>query len=178
MNIYVLAETPAEAARYHNDRHVIKMILESAQILSTAHVYLDGALAAKSRVPLVLRPTHINHPCVQWARASAANYTWLCELARELCIEYNVRYNKTHSYVDNGLIQRLITNRPLNMPLQPLTPFAQCMPRQFTDADAVVAYRRYYFNEKAHIATWTVRGKPHWWNVMELEYKNKYRSQA
>lgn len=173
MNIFVLAETPAEAARYHNDRHVAKMILESAQILSTAHVFLDGDAASKYRIGQpILRPTHVNHPCTLWARASSANYAWLAELMRSLCIEYSVRFDKHHVFAQSGLLNKLQLHSPLNLPRGELTPFAQCMPMQYTDINAVAAYRRYYFYEKRHIAEWKVRGKPHWWSMMESEQKN------
>ena len=92
MNIFYLSNDPAECARFHNDRHVIKMILETSQLLSTAHRVLDGTLSVgrsasgrkktsyvlmDQREPVLYSATHINHPSAIWVRQSYANYVWL-----------------------------------------------------------------------------------------------------
>lgn len=170
MNIFVLSEDPRECARFHNDRHVVKMILETCQLMSTAHVFLDGERTAKARVPLILRPTHVNHPVAIWVRQTAENYNWAGELLRNLCLEYNQRYGKVHSYVTNGLVARLMLHRPMNMQHGQRTPFAQCMPAQYRRASAVEAYRLYYFHEKWHMDSWRAPARtPQWWLDMKKE---------
>lgn len=172
MNIFVLDTNPNMAARYHNDRHVIKMILESAQMLSTAHVFLDGPVTSKARVPWILRPTHINHPCAKWVREASENYVWLYQLMEALLMQYRARFGKIHKYERNGLFHELSSKLPLNIPIGPRTPFAQAMPPQYRNCDPVAAYRAYYFNEKQHLAQWRYPAdKPVWWDGMEFRAK-------
>jgi hypothetical protein len=156
MNIFVLDRVAGLAARYHCDKHASKMILETAQILSTVH-HLHGA----EDVPY--RPTHKRHPCVLWAAETRANYFWLWDLGKELGNEFEFRRGKRHksSEVIDKLRQapeamdRMSTVR---------TPFAQCMPDEFKDDDAVQAYRNYYLHAKKDIATWDWgREPPPWW---------------
>jgi hypothetical protein len=164
MNIFVLDMNPRLAAQYHNNRHVSKMILETAQILSTAHYFLDGARTAEKRVPGLLKPTHINHPCVAWARTSSGSYDWLHSLWTGLIEEFGLRFARGHVYGETGIVDALRT-RPLNITMCERQPFAQAMPLQYRRADPVRAYRLYYFYEKAHIAQWTgPNGTPLWWD--------------
>lgn len=167
MNIFVLAKSPREAARMHCDKHCIKMILESAQLLSTAHHVLDGKTRALKRLgKRVPKPTHRNHPCAQWARQTNTNYMWLHTLMCELCREYTKRYGRTHKYQRYVLLALL--HVPLNIPSGPRTPFAQCMPPQYKSVSAVSAYRRYYRGEKRRFATWRLpRMIPTWFNKGE-----------
>ena len=88
MNIFYLDKNPKLCAQYHVDRHVVKMILETAQLLSTAH-WLTGGEGP-------YRATHKNHPSAIWARSNKSNYNWLCKLGLELCEEYTYRYGKIH----------------------------------------------------------------------------------
>lgn len=168
MNIFVLDANPLEAARFHNDRHVSKMILESAQILSTVHVKLDGIGLAYKRVGKdLLRPTHMNHPCVAWARAGSANYLWLQALMAALTEQYSARWGATHAYA--GLAATLAT-LPRQLPLTAShTRWPQCMPMRYQGADPVLAYRRYYVAEKQHLATWSPPASvPEWWTDLSL----------
>jgi hypothetical protein len=153
MNIFILDANPCKAAEYHNDRHVVKMILESAQMLSTAHH--ESGVAP----PQAYKSTHKNHPCNVWARATTANYRWLHELALELCAEYTRRYNKRHKTQD---VIEALADPPQGTPNEPMTPFAQAMPDDLKHVNAVVAYRQYYRRDKANISTWK-RGSPTWW---------------
>lgn len=170
MNIFVLAQTPFEIAKFHADRHVAKMMLETAQILSTAHVFLDGVETAKARVPLILRPTHVNHPWARWARSSSSNYAWASSILLSLAAEYGIRFKKTHQfYAQNGVAWQL-QPKPLNLPVGKTTTMPQCMPKMYQRADVVEAYRRYYFCEKRHVAVWsTPREVPEWWEQMERD---------
>jgi len=111
MNIFYLDNDPKVCAEMHNDKHCIKMILEYAQLLSTAHRVLDGTLSVglsetgrkqtryvlpDNRESKLYVATHINHPSAIWVRKSYANYVWLSKLLTELCREYTYRYGKVH----------------------------------------------------------------------------------
>lgn len=91
MNIFILDTDIKLSARYHVDRHIVKMPLETAQLLCTAH-HAGGT--DKDTIPY--RMTYKNHPCAMWARENISNYTWLCYFGLELCYEYTYRYKKVH----------------------------------------------------------------------------------
>lgn len=152
MNIFILDINPVLAAQYQCDKHVVKMVLESAQILST----INGG---------PYKPTHANHPCVAWARENSGNYAWLALHAIALCHEYTTRYGKRHKCED--IIADLLCI-PFSIPREYRTPFIQCMPEQYRGDDAVKAYRRYYVSEKAKFARWTNRNIPQWFIDMSI----------
>ena len=93
MNVFILDENPALAARYHMDVHVVKMVLESAQLLSTCFLHFD-IVGDKSKV---YKPTHPNHPCSVWLRESFSNVVWLYQLLKELLYEYTYRFGRIHA---------------------------------------------------------------------------------
>ena len=153
MNIFILDKEVEKCAEYHCDKHVIKMILESAQMLS-AVVRLNGH-------DIGYKLTHKNHPCTIWARESLSNYNWLVRLTRLLNYEYRYRYDKDINHKSYDLVKTL----PIpDLPDIGLTPFAQAMPDQYKNKNAVKAYRDYYINEKSSFLTWTKRKKPTWMN--------------
>lgn len=125
------------------------MIVESAQMLCT--VYGPGA---------PYKPTHRNHPCTLWVASSKANYDWLCAHAKAMCAEYTRRYHRRHKTED--VIDQMC-NAQLTFPNHELTPFAQALPEQYRNEDAVVAYRKYYMQEKSSFAEWNHSNKPDWW---------------
>lgn len=159
MNIFALDYDPAEAAKYHLDKHVVKMPLETAQMLST----IQNKFGYKTRY----KPTHVNHPCTLWAEQSASNYAWLVELGFELCAEYSYRYNRIHAC--QAIINDL-SKPPIEMLDIGFTEFAMAMPDECKDSNPVTAYRNYYRLYKAHIANWTHRNVPEW---MEELYAGK-----
>lgn len=163
MNIFVLAKNPEQAARYHCDRHVVKMILESAQLLSTAHHLLSATDAgSKKFLKLLYKPTHAQHPCAVWVRQSSTNYLWLHSLMWHLLEEYRRRYgNKEHAC--EAMCWRHLQWVPQHMPRGPRTPFAQCMPAQYKSPSAVSAYRKYYRGEKRSFAKWSAPAKVPTW---------------
>ena len=124
MNIFVLDNNPHVAAMYACDKHVVKMILESAQMLCSVHP--EGTAPYKR--------SFYNHPCTKWVRASSENYDWLIEHARALCTEYTRRYGKVHK--SEKVIDWCDANRP-ELPDVGLTPFAQAMPEDYKNEDAV-----------------------------------------
>lgn len=162
MNIFILDQDPVTCATYHCDKHVIKMILESAQLLSTAVNVLSGKQVAP------YKSTHINHPCSIWARQSYANFAWLWELMCALNYEYKYRFPKplepNHLAYDKCFIKLLDYGHllPNQLHRQPMDPFVQCMPEQYKQKDAVKAYRAYYKGDKQHLAKWTKRIEPYW----------------
>jgi hypothetical protein len=154
MNIFVVDSDPDVAAQSLCDKHIVKMVLESAQLLCAP--FSPGTAPYKR--------THFNHPCAAWVRASIANYAWLLEHARALEREYRFRFGRDHACVDVIAWCRRHA-RKSGVPRGPLTPFAQAMPEVYRVAgDAVAAYRSYYIAEKAYMARWN-RGRkpPPWW---------------
>lgn len=153
MNIFVLDYDPVYAAKYHCNKHLIKMILESCQLMSTAHHVLGGGGP--------LRQTHTNHPCSKWVRESTENYDWLHNLTIELCKEYTFRYNKVHKYEREGVLASL-KQHPFMLMRVPMTSFAQAMPDEYKHIDAVTAYRTYYLKDKFEILDYKNRDMPYW----------------
>lgn len=150
MNIFVLDYEPSEAARLHLDKHIVKMPLETAQILCTVRHQFGKQAQYK--------PTHVSHPCTVWAGQSKENYSWLVELGLELCAEYSYRYGKRHAC--QSVIEG-ISDAPISMDLG-FTQFAQAMPDECKNSDPVTAYRNYYRLHKSHIASWKHRNIPEW----------------
>lgn len=155
MNIFVLDRNITTCAQYHADRHVVKMILESAQMLCTV-LFENGVTAP-------YRPTHRRHPCTLWAGGSLSNWVWLRDLALALNREYRYRYDRERDHRSAEVAAGL--------PLPPiedlgLTEFVQAMPERYrVPGDAVRAYRSFYVHEKARLARWTRRGAPPWFSV-------------
>ena len=145
MNIFYLDKCPEKAARLQYNKHVVKMILESAQMLCTAHHCIMGEDA---NVPY--KVAHRNHPSTIWARQSGENYTWLYRHMMELGREYERRYGKKHlsiikcedplSILPGGILETGLTEMP------------QCMPDEYKDKCSIKAYWNYYIGEKHVVA--------------------------
>jgi hypothetical protein len=180
MNIFVVNSNPRQAAHDLCDKHVVKMIVESAQMLSTAHRVLDGKPSTRQtktgrNVKDWVHPdSHldmsmcfavmVNHPCTRWAMENDKNYLWLQQHAVGLLDEYTIRYGKIHSM--DELIRAMLSKAPAKSPAAvATTPFAQAMPDQYRNPDAVTAYRNYYMGEKRRFAAWKTGHKPYWWKV-------------
>lgn len=158
MNIFVVDRDPIVAATQLCDKHVVKMIVEGCQMLSTIH-RLAGSHVIHAPVELY-KSSFINHPCTIWARTSVNNYLWLAEHTLALSNEYTERYGKIHKANDMSIW--FCNNIPTNILKTVLTPFAQAMPEQYKNLDAVQAYRNYYIHEKARFATWKFTNPPEW----------------
>lgn len=156
MNIFVLDEDIVLCARYHLDKHVVKMPLESAQMLSTGVLFHGGVARYKT--------VHKNHPCTIWARETKSNFKWLADLGVELCREYTFRYGKVHKCLE---VIRECLDRLEVIPDGPLTPFAQAMPEEYKKDNPVEAYRAFYTGAKRKFATWKNREVPEWFNVRQ-----------
>ena len=151
MNIFAVHKNPVRAAQCLSDKHVIKMILESAQMLCTS-IHLHGGSAP-------YRVAHKNHPCTIWTRSSRSNFMWLCEHALELCRIYTDNFDRVHS--SEKVINECLRKAYL-IPDGPLTAFAQAMPDEFKNDCAIQAYRSYYTKAKQSINKWTYQSRPSW----------------
>ena len=160
MNIFYLHKNPERAAEMHCDKHVVKMILETAQLMSTAHRFLDGDRYADKNG--LYKLTHKNHPTAIWVRKSKENYMWTWNLLDALLQEYTKRYNKHHA---TGRLHEPLFKCPDN--IEHNLSFSDpplCMPEEYKTDDAIESYRNYYINDKASFATWKVSPTPEWFN--------------
>jgi len=176
VNIFYVSPDPVQAAQWMVDKHVVKMILESAQLLSTAHRVLDGReVVGKSktgrnakrwilddaREPVLYQATHINHPSAVWARKSIENYNWLAEHLFALGEEYTYRYSKTHKCF--GELSYQLQSPPKNLTNYDMTTMPSAMaPEYVVSEDPIVNYRNYYKIGKASMHSWKNRQPPEW----------------
>ncbi len=160
MNIFVLDENPQVAAKMHNDKHVVKMILESAQLLCGVHHMTDPLTDPLTTEQVPYKLSHKNHPCSIWARQCIENYIWLCDLGLSLCEEYTYRYGKRHKSQD--VIEWCLINKPNLRENGDITSFALAMPDECKTKTAVESYRLYYLTHKRDMSTWKSRNKPEW----------------
>ena len=156
MNLFFVNKDPVVAAFDLVDKHVVKMILECCQMMSTAarrngyeseHIYKDA---------------HVNHPMTKWVGDSKEHYAWCWEHAIALSSEYRVRYGKTHK--SSRLLPRL-TVAMAKVPSNGWVDPPLCMPDEYKIGDYVESYREYYRKGKAHIHTWTRKQIPAWINA-------------
>lgn len=181
MNIFVLDENPRVAAKYMCDKHVVKMVTESAQMLSTVHRILDGSAELRpsksgkkklmywklpdERENVLYRVAHQNHPCTIWAAGGIENYQWLVNHYQALAEEYTKRYGKMHKAFWKNNIGLHLSQPPFNIQNVYRTPFAIAMkkfPQCIVHGDAVKSYRNYYIMEKSRFAKWKIGGPPEW----------------
>ena len=159
MNIFAVHDNPVIAAHMLCDKHVVKMIVEGCQMLSTIH-RINGSHIIYAPVELY-KQSFQNHPCTIWARENIENYYWLAYHTNELSREYTLRYNRQHKA--HEMTEWFLKNPPCNIPQARLTPFAQAMPDKYKDSDPVQAYRKYYINEKSRFAKWKFTKPPAWY---------------
>lgn len=186
MNIFSLDYDPVRAAIFHCDKHVVKMIVESAQMLSTAHRMLDGkmttilattktGLLRKKKVwtldddrnDILYKVAHPSHPSTKWTALTAANYNWHYRLFVALCDEYTLRYSKIHK--SDAMLRTVLGNRPNNIAGHTnsvITPFALAMkqnPECMDPSDPVGSYRKFYKTKQSRFKmVWTKRQVPSW----------------
>lgn len=181
MNIFYFNRDVKQCAKEHCDKHVVKMIIEYAQLLSTAHRVLDGTEITiiknnrKKKIWLLedsdfddvlYAATHVNHPSAKWVRQCYENYSWLLNLWIQLCFEYSKRYGKTHKTFST-LFSHLI-HAPINIVHD--TKFSapwRAMPDQFkvdkSQQDyCQLSYQNYFKTEKKHLANWKNNEIPKW----------------
>lgn len=158
MNIFYLHDDPKLCAQAHCDKHVVKMIVETAQLLSTAHHVLDGNTGKA-----IYKPTHPKHPSAIWCRETDSNYVWLWCLLVSLCKEYTHRYGKIHKCQWSGVVKELMT-LPSNIKRGDFTQPTPAMPDNYKTVDSIESYHNYYNGSKASFAKWTNRPIPSWFN--------------
>lgn len=152
MNIFFLDRDIHKCVEYHCDKHVVKMILEYAQLLCSVH-HMTGTGTEQ-----MYKLTHKNHPDAIWARQSTENYAYLISLATLLGEEYTFRYGKVHKSI--GVIESLPYPE---LPDAAFTEPPKCVHDDFKEiGDTVEAYRRYYIRDKGHFCTWSRRLVPGW----------------
>ena len=176
MNIFYLHPTPKTSAKLHCDKHVVKMIIEYAQQLCTAHRLLDGIewiddssgrkikrwkLEDSHLDGLLYKASHVNHPDNIWVRQSVKNYDYLYKMFVFLCEEYTWRYGKIHE--TEKKLRRVLHKAPINIPTDvEFSEPPQAMPDYCKNENTVTAYRNYYINEKKDFAKWTKQPIPDW----------------
>lgn len=166
MNIFALDDDPYAAAAYQCDRHVVKMLLETGQILSTVHWLHDYAGVPDRYISVFYKPTHQRHPCVIWAAETYGNYTWLRHHFYGLQIEYSHRFGKDHATFTK--LKTAVAHAPATITKldEPRSPFALAMPEQYKlIGNPVEAYRAYYKYDKMTKPTmqrYTKRQPPAW----------------
>lgn len=163
MNIFWLDNEAVKAAQAQCDKHVVKMTLETAQILThVCHVFLPQG----TKIPYKpLSKAHHFHPSVLWAMESVNNYEWLCDHGLALANEYTKRYKKTHK--SEAVIKWAAQQNMANMPKLGLTPIKIAIKKDTYAlshiSDPVVIYRTYYVLDKHKFAKWTAVDPPTWW---------------
>jgi len=141
MNVFALSEDPKQAARWHCDKHVVKMLLESVQIL-------NGALYERELDDMAFYGyTHKHHPCTLWAAESWANFEWLVQLTHYLDKEWQLRYDHDYHHTSyHKVLDNWWNGREWTLPAErePRTKFALAMPEDVKRDDPIMAYRDYY----------------------------------
>lgn len=172
MNLFVTHRCPVAAAQDHSDKHLVKMILETAQLLCTAH-HIDGD---PTDVPGIYKATHRNHPSAVWVRETSGNYVWAYRLFRALCMEYRERYGRVHK-TETKLLGPLMAF-PRYIIHDDLLPPPACMPDEFKlpeeeDDWPVQSYRQYLARGKSWLTVDSFKkrdgGAPHWFQVLVEE---------
>lgn len=162
MNIFYFYPCPTLSAQAQPDKMLVKMPLETAQMLSTAHRVCDGNEYADKAG--LYKEAYKNHPCTIWARETSANYLWLYTHFIALGREYSYRYQKKHASLVK--LAKALRHLPKNIVKGDLTPPALAMPDQYKEPnDPVLSYRQYCIAEKTY-AQWNKnRPKPNWWTT-------------
>jgi hypothetical protein len=176
MNIFYLDPAPKKCAQMHLDKHVVKMIIEYAQLMSTAHRVIDGEeyidktangrSIKRWRLPddresSLMKACHVNHPSGVWLRKNSENYMWLFAMWYYLCEEYTFRYGKHHACA--RLLNELAV-APLKIENGIFTPPTPAMPDDCKIPNNVLgSYHKYYIERKSHFARWTKREVPYWY---------------
>jgi hypothetical protein len=171
MNLFLLSKNLKHCAKYHCDRHVVKMILEYAQLLSTVFWVLEPKKAEKLyEKGIIYKKTHINHPVSIWAREHPNNYKVIARLGVYLTREYTYRYGKIHKTTPKLLFFRKTfpkfskCDKKLSGPWN-TTESPQCFGEgndYLKDCNVIRGYRNYYNNCKSHLFSWKNRPAPKW----------------
>ena len=181
MNIFYLHEDPIQNAKWHIDKHIVKMPIEYAQLMSTAHRLLDGEMYLgktaigrnikrwklhDEREDILYKASHINHPSAIWVRESIENYFQMYKLYMAVLAEFTNRYGKIHGSSKPSIA---LIRPPSNIPMVKGTQLPQCMPEMCKVKDnPILAYRNYYIVEKNSFASWKNREIPEWFQTKDI----------
>jgi hypothetical protein len=156
MQIFILDYDINKNVEYYADKHIVKILTEICQILSTV------ARLNKVYHSDLYKITHENHPCTKWCSESINNFVYCLDLANAIYNEYQYRYNKPEKHQKALQIIQYLKNNYPDLPKKGLTQFTQAIPDIYKQIDTVKAYREYYKQEKQHLFKWTNRQKPDW----------------
>ena len=181
MNIFYLHEDPIQNAKWHIDKHIVKMPIEYAQLMSTAHRLLDGEMYLgktaigrnikrwrlhDEREDILYKASHINHPSAIWVRESIENYFEMYKLYMAVLAEFTNRYGKVHGSSKPSIA---LIRPPSNIPMVKGTQLPQCMPEMCkVKNNPILAYRNYYIVEKNSFASWKNREIPEWFQTKDI----------
>ena len=181
MNIFYLHEDPIQNAKWHIDKHIVKMPIEYAQLMSTAHRLLDGEMYIgktaigrnikrwrlhDEREDILYKASHINHPSAIWVRESIENYFEMYKLYMAVLAEFTNRYGKVHGSSKPSIA---LIRPPKNIPMVKGTQLPQCMPEICkVKNNPILAYRNYYIVEKNSFASWKNREIPEWFQTKDI----------
>ena len=181
MNIFYLHEDPVQNAKWHIDKHIVKMPIEYAQLMSTAHRMLDGEMYLgkttigrnikrwklhDERENILYKASHINHPSAIWVRESIENYFQMYKLYMAVLAEFTNRYGKVHGSSKPSIA---LIRPPSNIPMVKGTQLPQCMPEMCkVKNNPILAYRNYYIVEKNSFASWKNREIPEWFQTKDI----------
>ena len=181
MNIFYLHEDPIQNAKWHIDKHIVKMPIEYAQLMSTAHRLLDGEMYLgktaigrnikrwklhDEREDILYKASHINHPSAVWVRESIENYFQMYKLYMAVLAEFTNRYGKVHGSSKPSIA---LIRPPSNIPMVKGTQLPQCMPEICkVKNNPILAYRNYYIVEKNSFASWKNREIPEWFQTKDI----------
>ena len=181
MNIFYLHEDPIQNAKWHIDKHIVKMPIEYAQLMSTAHRLLDGEMYLgktangrnikrwklhDEREDILYKASHINHPSAIWVRESIENYFEMYKLYMAVLSEFTNRYGKVHGSSKPSIA---LIRPPSNIPMVKGTQLPQCMPEMCkVKNNPILAYRNYYIVEKNSFASWKNREIPEWFQTKDI----------
>ena len=181
MNIFYLHENPIQNAKWHIDKHIVKMPIEYAQLMSTAHRLLDGEMYLgktaigrnikrwrlhDEREDILYKASHINHPSAIWVRESIENYFQMYKLYMAVLAEFTNRYGKVHGSSKPSIA---LIRPPSNIPMVKGTQLPQCMPEMCkVKNNPILAYRNYYIVEKNSFASWKNREIPEWFQTKDI----------
>jgi len=191
MNIFILNDDPVIAAQEQCDKHIPKMVVESAQMLSTTHRMIDGVetkVPSKSgkrmvkgyyldddREDILYKAVHFNHPCTVWTRESCCNYSWHYEHFVALCDEYTYRYGKKHATDEK--LRNVLSKLPNKINRKGgMTPFKlamksnpECVVHGLGGTDAVATYKNFYQTKQHRFKmVWTKRPVPEWFKYANI----------
>ena len=181
MNIFYLHADPIQNAKWHIDKHIVKMPIEYAQLMSTAHRLLDGEMYLgktaigrnikrwrlhDEREDILYKASHINHPSAVWVRESIENYFQMYKLYMAVLAEFTNRYGKVHGSSKPSIA---LIRPPSNIPMVKGTQLPQCMPEICkVKNNPILAYRNYYIVEKNSFASWKNREIPEWFQTKDI----------